>query len=57
LKAFGKGACSQECVIVRQKGYFMLGRSVREYVMTWPEYKEGRIDDGCKMDIDAGTLF
>jgi hypothetical protein len=42
LKAFGKDACGQERAIIRQKGCFALGKgSIREYVMTWPECKEG----------------
>jgi hypothetical protein len=42
LKAFGKDACGQEHTIVRRKGCFALGRgNIREYVMMWPEYKEG----------------
>jgi ribosomal protein S14 len=41
-KAFGKDACGREHAIIRQKGCFALGRgSIREYVMTWPGYKEG----------------
>jgi hypothetical protein len=51
LKAFGKDACGREHAIIRQKGCFALRRgSIREYVMTWPEYKEGtnwwRVQDG-----------
>jgi hypothetical protein len=42
LKAFGKDACGREHAIIQQKGCFALGiGSIREYVMTWPEYKEG----------------
>jgi hypothetical protein len=42
LNAFGKDACGRERAIIRQKGCFALGRaSIREYVMMWPEYKEG----------------
>jgi hypothetical protein len=42
LKAFGKDACGREHAIIRQSSCFALGRgNIREYVMTWPEYKEG----------------
>jgi hypothetical protein len=42
FKAFGKGVCGREYVIIRQKSCFTLGRgSIRECVMTWLEYKEG----------------
>jgi hypothetical protein len=42
FKAFGKGICGQEYVIIRQKSGFTLGGgSIRECVMTWLEYKEG----------------
>jgi ribosomal protein S14 len=41
LEAFGKDACGREHTIIRQGDCFALEReSVREYVMTWPEYKE-----------------
>jgi hypothetical protein len=47
LKAFGKGACGRDYGIVRQKDCFApRGGSI-----------QGRIDDGCKMDTGAGTLF
>jgi hypothetical protein len=42
LKAFGKDACGQEYIIIRQKSFFTPGRgSIRECVMTWLEHKEG----------------
>jgi ribosomal protein S14 len=41
-RAFDKDACGREHAFIRQKGCFALGReSIREYVMTWPECKEG----------------
>jgi hypothetical protein len=40
------------------KGLFaLLKGSFRESVMTWPDIRKGRIDDGYKMDIGAGALI
>jgi hypothetical protein len=37
-----KNVCGRERVIIRQEDYFVLGReSIREYMMTWLECKEG----------------
>jgi hypothetical protein len=42
LKAFSKGVCGQEYVIIRQKSCFTLERgSIQECVMMWLEYEEG----------------
>jgi hypothetical protein len=42
FKAFGKGVCGWEYVIIRQKSCFTLGGgSIRECVMMWLKYKEG----------------
>jgi hypothetical protein len=42
FRAFGKGVCGLEYLIIRQKSCFALGRgSIRECVMTWLEYKQG----------------
>jgi hypothetical protein len=32
-------------------------KRIREYVMTLPDVRKGRIDDGYKMDIGAGALI
>jgi hypothetical protein len=61
LKAFGKDTCGLEHAIIRQKGCFAFGRgSIWEYVMTWPEYKEGtnwwRVQDGhWRRGINLGS--
>jgi hypothetical protein len=42
LRGFGKNACGRQYTIIRQRECFALERgNVREYVMTWPEYREG----------------
>jgi hypothetical protein len=37
--------------------FALLKGSFRECVMTWPDIRKGRIDDGYKTDIGAGALI
>jgi hypothetical protein len=42
LKAFGRGVCGQEYIVIQQKSYSMDGsESIQECMMTWIGYKEG----------------
>jgi hypothetical protein len=42
LKAFGRGVCSREYIVIRQKNYSTdESGSIQECVMTWIGYKEG----------------
>jgi hypothetical protein len=42
LKAFGRGVCGREYIVIRQKNCSTdESGSIREFVMTWIGYKEG----------------
>jgi hypothetical protein len=42
LKAFGRGVCGREYIVIRQEGCSTdESGSIRDYMMTWIGYKEG----------------
>jgi hypothetical protein len=42
LKAFGRGVCDREYIVIRQESCSTVeSGNIRECVMTWTRYKEG----------------
>jgi hypothetical protein len=57
LKAFGRGVCGREYIVIRQKNRSTdEGGSIRECVMTWIGYKEG-VNDGYEADMTPWCWF
>jgi hypothetical protein len=58
LRGFGKKCLRSAMHHHSANGLFaLLKGSFRECVMTWPDIRKGRIDDGYKTDIGAGALI